>query len=235
MKLHAVTFNLALLLAASMCDSSTDVKSLSGHNSSSKKVNDSCLMDFTEENEGKFFTNELIKDLANGNPITADHYEPAHLYKYNWKVDGLIHFIEFDEMQTAEDLRLKRNELNKDIPNLVVEHVKDLYRDKTPEEQARLNKLFDEQIEISTDANAKSESNQTIQNKVMDMEQNAYIPLDTQADYAVYNRKSFDLYLVVGDVMITLGAQVGPYGSVDEAKSIELARKLANMVAGVCN
>jgi hypothetical protein len=69
----------------------------------------------------------------------------------------------------------------------------------------------------------------------MDMEQNAYIPLDTQADYAVYNRKSFDLYLVVGDVMITLGAQVGPYGSVDETKSIELARKLADKVAGVCN
>lgn len=192
-------------------------------------------MKFTDENEGKFFTEDLIRDLANGNPIKADHYQPAHIYKYSWKEDDLIHFIEFDEMQTADELRLKRNELNKDVPNLVVEHVRHLYRDKTPEEKARLNKLFDEQIEKSQDANAKTESNKTMQNKVMDMEQNAYIPLDTKADYAVYNRKSFGLYVVVGDVLISLSAQVGPYGSVDEQRSIELARNLANKVAGVCN
>lgn len=235
MKLLAITFNLALLLAASMCGSSTDEKSLSGHDSSSKKVNDSCLMDFTGENEGKFFTEELIKDLANGNPITADHYEPRHMYRYSWKEDGVIHFIGFDEMETAEKLRLKRNEKNKGIPNLVVDYTKNTYRDKTPEEAARLNKLIDEELAKSKDPNADASSNKTLQNSVMGMQQNSYIPLDSKADYAVYNKKGFGVFVVVGEVLLSLSAQVGPYGSVDEAKSIELARKLADKVAGVCN
>jgi hypothetical protein len=192
-------------------------------------------MDFTGEKEGKFFTEELIRDLANGNAISANHHEPAHLYRYNWKEDGLIHFIEFDEMETSEDLQLKRNELNKDVPNLVVEHVQYLYRDKTPEEKERLDKLFDEQIAKAPEGDPQSGANQTLQNKVVDMEQSAYIPLESKADYAVYNRKSFGLYVVVGEVFLSLSAQVGPYGSVDEEKSIELARKLADKVAGVCN
>ncbi|WP_192348343.1 hypothetical protein [Algoriphagus sp. Y33] len=235
MKLLAIAFNLLLLLAASMCSSSTEEKSLLGNNTSSKKVNDSCLMDYTGENEGKFFTEELIKDLANGNPIKPDHYEPRHMYRYSWKEDGVIHFIGFDEMETAEKLRLKRTDKNKDIPNLVVDYTRNTYRDKTPEEAAKLNKLINDELEKSKDSNANASSNRTLQNTVMDMQQNAYIPLDTKADYAVYNRKGFGVYVVVGEVLLSLSAQVGPYGSVDEGKSIELARKLADKVAGVCN
>ncbi|MCE7056439.1 hypothetical protein LZF95_17275 [Algoriphagus sp. AGSA1] len=235
MKLLAIAFNLLLLLAASMCSSSSGEKSLLGNNSSSKKVNDSCLMDYTGENEGKFFTEEFIKELANGNPITSDHYERRHMYRYSWKENGVIHFIGFDEMETAEKLRLKRNDKNKDIPNLVVDYTKNTYRDKTPEEAAKLNKLIDDELGKSNDPNANASSNKTLQNTVMDMQQNAYIPLDTKADYAVYNRKGFGVYVVVGEVLLSLSAQVGPYGSVDEEKSVELARKLADKVAGVCN
>ncbi|WP_439487945.1 hypothetical protein [Algoriphagus sp.] len=235
MKLLAIAFNLLLLFAASMCSSSSGEKSLLGNNSSSKKVDDSCLMDYTGENEGKFFTEELIKDLANGNPIKPDHYEPRHMYRYSWKEDGVIHFIGFDEMETAEKLRLKRTDKNKDIPNLVVDYTRNTYRDKTPEEASKLNKLIDDELGKSNDPNANASSNKTLQNTVMGMQQNAYIPLDTKADYAVYNRKGFGVFVVVGEVLLSLSAQVGPYGSVDEEKSVELARKLADKVAEVCN
>ena len=234
MKALTLLSYLSLLVASSMCSPSVD-KLHSAAATKIKKAENSCLMDFTGEKEGKFFTEQLIRDLANSNPVTPDHYEPSHLYRYSWEQDGVIHFIGFDEMETAEKLRLKRNDQNIDISNLVVDFTKNTYRDKTPEESAKLNKLIDDELGKSDDPNASASSNKTLQNTVMDMQQNAYIPLDTKADYAVYNRKSFGLYVVVGEVLLSLSAQVGPYGSVDEKKSIELARKLADKVAGVCD
>ncbi|MDR7128971.1 hypothetical protein J2X69_001306 [Algoriphagus sp. 4150] len=234
MKLLAITFNL-LLIAASMCSTSTGEKSLLGNTTGSKKVKGSCLMDYTGENEGKFFTEELIKELANGNPIKPDHYESRHMYRYSWMEDGVVHFIGFDEMETAEKLRLKRTDKNKDIPNLVVDFTKNTYRDKTPEEAARLNNLINEELDKSKEPNAGASSNTTLQTTVMGMQQNAYIPLDTKADYAVYNKKGFGVFVVVGEVLLTLSAQVGPYGSVDEGKSIELARKLADKMTEICD
>src|SRR5690606_7560099 len=151
-----------------------------------------------------------------------------------WKEDGVIHFIGFDDMKTKEDIRLVRNEQNKEVGNLMVNYVQNMYRDKTSDEIEKLNKILDEQVEKSDEANAKSSSNGMLQSQFMSMEQNAYIPLESSADYAVYNRKSFGLYVVIGEVLVTLSAQVGPYGSVDEAKSLELARQLANQIATVC-
>ncbi|MCH7412466.1 hypothetical protein MM213_03140 [Belliella sp. R4-6] len=233
MKTIAIALNLSLLLAASMCGSNSEEKSIFG-SSSNNKADHSCLLEYTGENTGKFFTEELISDLANGNPIAADHYERRNMYKYSWKEDGIIHFIGFDDMETAEKLRLKRNDKNKDIPNLVVDYTKNNYRDKTPEEVERLNKLINDELEKSKDPNANASSNKTLQSTVMSMQQNSYITLDTKADYAVYNKRGFGVYVVVGEVLLSLSAQVGPYGSVDEEKSIELARKLADKVATIC-
>jgi hypothetical protein len=194
----------------------------------------SCLKDYSEENKGKFFTETLIQELANGNEITADHYEPAHLYKFYWKEKGVDHFIGFEEMQTAKELSILKDKGHSQSSTPLIDYVKMTYRDKTPEEQSRLNKLLDEQLDKSEDPNASGTSNKALQKKGMGMETMAYIPLDSKADYAVYNRKSFSLYLVLGHVLITLSAQVGPYGSVNESLSIELARKLADKVAELC-
>ncbi|MCH7411713.1 hypothetical protein MM239_20165 [Belliella sp. DSM 111904] len=234
MKTIAITLNILLLLAAAMCGSNSEEKSLAG-SSTIKKADDSCLMTFTGENKGKFFTEELISELANGNKITPDHYERRHMYRFSWKEDGMVHFIGFDDMETAEKLRLKRNDSNKDIPNLVVDYTKNTYRDKTPEEVEKLNKMINEELEKSKDENANANSNKSLQNTVMSMQQNSYITLDTKADYAVYNKRGFGVYVVVGEVLLSLSAQVGPYGAVDEEKSIALATKLANKVATVCN
>jgi hypothetical protein len=234
MKLIALVFNLLLLAAASMCGPGTGKEAIFS-DSGVKKVDDSCLMEYTGEKEGKFFTEELILDLANGNPVQADHYEPRHMYNYSWEDDGVIHFIGFSEMETAEKLRLKRNDKNKEIPNLVVEFTKNTYRDKTPEEAAKLNKMINDELEKSKDPNANAASNKSLQSTVMGNQQNAYVILDTKADYAVYNKKGFGVFVVVGEVLLSLSAQAGGYGAVDEAKSIELATKLADKVSGVCN
>ncbi len=234
MKILAILRNLLLLIAASSCGSGSE-KGAVFNNSTVKKADDACLMEFTGDKEGKFFTEALIRELAHGNPITAEHHEGYHMYNYYWENEGVLHFIGFDEMKTAEKLRLKRNDKNKDIPNLVVEYTQNTYRDQTREEQARLNKLLDEELKKSKDPNADAASNKTLQNTAVAMQQNAYITLDTKADYAVYNKKGFGVYVVVGECLLTLSAQVGGYGNLDEAKSIELATKLADKVAGVCN
>ena len=233
MKSIQFILNVMLFLAANMCGSAAG-KHAEEAILTAKKSDDSCLVGYTGEEKGKFFTEELIRPLANGNEIKSDHSEVYQLYRYSWKEDGIIHFIGFDDMKTTENIRLIRNESNKYVPNLMVEYVQNLYRDKTSEETTRLNKLLDEQLEKSDDTNAKSPSNGMLQSQVMSMEQNAYIPLESSADYAVYNRKSFGLYVVVGEVFVTLSAQVGPYGAVDEVKSLLLARQLADQMATVC-
>lgn len=233
MKPFPIILNVLMVLVATMCGS-TSMENTGEAILTAKKSDDTCLLGFIGDEKGRFFTEDLIKPLANGNEIKSDHSESYHLYRYNWKDDGVIRFIGFDDMKTQEDIRLVRNESNKKVGNLMVNYVENLYRDKTKDEIEKLNKLFDEQVEKSDDANAKSSSNEMLQSQVMSMEQNAYIPLQSSADYAVYNRKSFGLYVVIGEVLVTLSAQVGPYGSVDEAKSIELARQLANQMATVC-
>ena len=192
----------------------------------------SCLVEYSDEMKGEFFTETLIQDLANGNEITSDHYAPAQLYKFHWKEDKIIHFIGFEDMQTADELHIKENPAQTQSSNPLVDYVKMTYRDKTPEEQARLNRLLDEQI-----GNPEESSTSTIslRENAMAMETLAYIPLDSKADYAVYNRKSFSLYVVLGDALLTLSAQVGSYGSVDESRSIELAKRLADKISQLCN
>jgi hypothetical protein len=233
MKFTTLIVHLTLFVSLSMCGSDAQEKGF-WDSSSNKKGDDSCLLAYMDENKGKFFTEELISELANGNPIKADHYEKHQWYRYSWTENGLIHFIGFEDMKTAEELRLKRNENNKDVPNLVVEYTQNMYRNRTAEEIGKLNTLINDEIENSDDPLAGAATNKSLQNTVMGMQLNAYVPLETAADYAVYHKKGFGVYVVVGEVLLSLSAQVGPFGNVNEEKSIALATQMANKVAGVC-
>ena len=147
----------------------------------------------------------------------------------------MIHFIGFEDMQTASELRIQQNQAHTQNSNPLIDYVKMTYRDKTPEEQLRLNSLLDEQLGNSQVPSASRTSDKSIHGNVLAMETMAYVPLESGTDYTVYNRKSFSLYVVMGDVLLTLNAQVGPYGSVDEPRSIELAKKLADKLSELCN
>ncbi|SFU20133.1 hypothetical protein SAMN04489724_0248 [Algoriphagus locisalis] len=234
MKTISILPHLALFVALAMCSQQAD-KIYHIEGTTVERSAYSCLKEFTGEKEGKFFTEQLIRDLANGNEITPDHYEPAQQYKFHWKENGVIHFIGFEAMQTASELHIQQNQAQAQNSNPLIDYAKMTYRDKTPEEQLRLNRLLDEQLDKSEEPSASSTSDKSLQENVTAMETMAYVPLESGTDYAVYNRKSFSLYVVLGDALLTLNAQVGPYGSVDESRSIELAKKLADKLSELCN
>ena len=193
-----------------------------------------CYYHFTEENEGVFFTEDFIKDLTDRNPVKANHIESAHFYEYNWEAEGLIHSVGFIQMETKEKLMLNERSPKVEINNIVAQYVKATYRNRSEKDLAKLYELLEEDANLP-DKEIIQNPKWSSKEQGLALSHNAYVEIAHVNDFTVYNQKTFKLHTVVGNIHLVLTARVGPYGEVNEAKSVELARRLALKVGSFCN
>lgn len=199
----------------------------------------SCLENY--QGDATFFDSAFVAEFAGDSKTTLNKGGSGKYTYYNagWEENGVNVFLSLESFETLVEIKesypyIFKNEQEKTL----VDYVKQTYRNQSDEEIAKNSELLNEQYEKqnkNAPLDKESESaKSTLQNTLLDSEQNAYESIKSLGDYAVFNKKSNDLYVVCGEVLLQLRGQVGPWGKHDEAKGLELAIKAANKIIKQC-
>lgn len=205
------------------------------------KTNDasscSCLENYN--GDATFFNRDFVADIA-GNPNPTLNKGGSGKYTYytsSWEDNGVTSFFSLENLETFSEIKDSYPYAFKDGQlKTLVDYVKKTYRNQSDEETAKNDQILNEQYEKQTkDKDPESEATKsTLQNTLLDSEHNAYQTIENLGDYAVFNKKTNDVYVVCGDVLLQLRGQVGPRGKHDAAKGLELAIRGAKKIINQC-
>jgi len=199
----------------------------------------SCSCITSSIDELSFFTDDFFTEFTQSNIAKIDIYKSKTLvmHKSSWKIDNTPYYFGIEEIEILDDLKKSRKILFEQNPEwTMVDYVKNTYKSMTKEEAERFEAILNEQLEKQKESTNDVEKNtqKTLQTNALEKEQNAYITIEGLGDYAVWNHKSNDLYVVCGDVLFTIRGQVGPWGKHDKNKGLELAKKVTTKIMNQC-
>ncbi|MBA3985293.1 MAG: hypothetical protein H0X63_01640 [Flavobacteriales bacterium] len=206
----------------------------------SKGISCNCLENYN--GDATFFDADFASEFANGETVKIEKAgSKKHIYyTAMWDDGDNTAFLSLDSFSTLAELQESYPYVfgkKKDLS--LVDYVKKTYRNQSDEETAKHAALLDEQYEKQNKNNSLNEVNakakNSLQNTLLDMEQNAYGEIEGLADYAVYNSKSKKLYVVCGNVFFEISGQVGPWNSQDVVKGKELALMGAKKIINTCS
>lgn len=206
--------------------------------SSSEKQKNNCSCLETYKGDARFFDNEFVSEFTENNPAKVEKAGSGKYIYYtaSWKKENKPYFLTLESLQTLDELKKQYEYVFKDRDMNLVDYVKRTYRNQTDEETEKNAKILNEQSEKNQsdlDKDGKKVKDK-LQNTLLEMEQNAYTEISELGDYAVYNNKSNDLYVVCGNVLFQIRGQVGPWGKVEKEKGLELAIKASRKMINLC-
>lgn len=234
---------LIMILGLMACKNNENSKTLDAKQyaeSTAKGNSCSCLEGYN--GDPTFFDNDFVADIAGSSTVTIEKGGSRKniIYTAMWNESDVNAFLSFENIETFSELKESYPYVFKDgKTKTLIDYVKKTYRNQSDEETARiaatLNEQYEKQNKNNTLAKESETAKNTLQNKVLDMEQNAYSEVENLGDYAVFNIKSQRLYVVCGNVFFELGGQVGPWGKQDREKGKALAIKGARKIVNKCS
>jgi len=197
----------------------------------------SCIT--SSQDELDFFTEDFFNEFAQPDVAKIDTYKSKTLvmYKSNWDVDKTPHFFNIEDIETLDELKKSRKFMFEKNPDwTMVDYVKNTYKSMTKEEVEHYEAILHEQAEKQKESmgDVNKDAQKAIESTALAMEQNAYRTIENLGDYAVWNHKSNDLYVVCGDVLFQIRGQVGPWGKHDKEKGLELATTVTKKIINQC-
>ncbi len=199
----------------------------------------SCLESY--KGDATFFDSDFVAGLAGTSTPKVEKGGSGKYTYYNasWKENGVNMHLGLENLETFSEIKESYPyAFNDGKLKTMTDYVKKTYRNQSDEETARNAKTLNEQYEKQNKDNPLAKESEgaknTLQNTLLDMEQNAYVEIKNLGDYAVYNQKSNDLYVVCGNVLLQLRGQVGAWGKHDKEKGLELAIKGAEKIIKQC-
>ena len=204
-----------------------------------EKASKSCACIKSSMEELDFFTEDFFTEFAQPDVAEIDIYKSKTLvmHKSSWEVDNISHYYGIEDVETLDDLKKSRKRMFEEYPDwTMVDYVKNTYKSMTKEEVERYEAILHEQAEKQKESmgDVNKDAQKAIESAALSMEQNAYRAVENLGDYAVWNHKSNDLYVVCGDVLFQIRGQVGPWGKHDKDKGLELATTVTNKIINQC-
>lgn len=226
-----------IFLTLISCEKSEN-KMESKENPATKQETASCECLEKYDTDPTFFNEEFVSEFAKTNPAKVEKNGKGNYIYYtaSWEKDSQPYFLSIESLTHLDNLKKQYEYVFKNKDLTLVEYVQKTYANKTDEEIEKSKALLNEQYEKQNpelDENQEQVKNE-MQDTFLDMEKNAYTEIPDLGDYAVYNSKTNDLYVVCRNVFFQIRGQVGPWGKNDRQKGVELAVNASRKMINLC-
>jgi len=200
----------------------------------------SCTCVSSATDDLNFFTAEFLSEFSQPAVAKVETHKHKTFTTHSsiWQIDGTAFHFSIEEIEVFKELKEKRKSLFKNKPDdwTMVDYVQNTYKSITKEEADKYEEMMKEEANKQNEAMTKQDEaiQDKLQSSLLAMQQSAYVAIDNLGDYAVYNKKSNDLYVVCGEILFHVRGQVGPWGSHDKEKGLELAKKVMEKIIRQC-